>query len=51
MSYSQFTLEQIKSEFGITLAEKVGFFASISEQNYSQWLAETFIKLSNKRPN
>jgi len=41
MSYSQFTLEQIKSEFGITLAEKVGFFASIPEQNYSQLLAET----------
>ncbi|MDD1426973.1 hypothetical protein MEO94_21345 [Dolichospermum sp. ST_sed9] len=41
MSYSQFTLEQIKSEFGITFAEKVGFFASIPEQNYSQLLAET----------
>jgi hypothetical protein len=41
MSYSQFTLEQIKSEFGITLAEKVGVFASIPEQNYSQLLAET----------
>jgi hypothetical protein len=41
MSYSQFTLEQIKSEFGITLAEKVGFFAAIPEKNYSQWLGET----------
>ncbi|TAE58708.1 MAG: hypothetical protein EAZ76_18035 [Nostocales cyanobacterium] len=41
MSYSQFTLEQIKSEFGITLSEKVGFFSKIPEREYSQLLAET----------
>ncbi|PPJ62089.1 hypothetical protein [Cuspidothrix issatschenkoi] len=41
MSYSQFTLEQIKSDFGITLSEKVGFFAQVSERKYSQLLDET----------
>ncbi len=35
MSYSQFTLEQIKSDFGITLSEKVGFFAQVPERKYS----------------
>lgn len=41
MSYSQFTLEQIKSEFGITLSEQIGFFSTIPERKYSQLLAET----------
>ncbi|TAE61216.1 MAG: hypothetical protein EAZ87_02845 [Nostocales cyanobacterium] len=41
MSYSQFTLEQIKSEFEITLSEKIGFFSKITEREYSQLLAET----------
>ncbi|NET03108.1 MAG: hypothetical protein F6K61_21710 [Sphaerospermopsis sp. SIO1G1] len=41
MSYSQFTLEQIKSEFGITLSEQIGFFSAIPERKYSQFLAET----------
>ncbi|MFO5493480.1 MAG: hypothetical protein ACLBM6_13270 [Cuspidothrix sp.] len=41
MSYSQFTLEQIKSDFGITLSEKVGFFAQVPERKYSQLLDET----------
>jgi hypothetical protein len=41
MSYGQFSLEQIKSEFGITLAEKAGFFTEIPEKQYSQWLRET----------
>jgi hypothetical protein len=41
MSYSQFTLEQIKSDFGITLSEKVGFFAQVPERKYSQLLNET----------
>jgi hypothetical protein len=41
MSYSQFTIEGIKSEFGINLSEKVGFFAHISERKYSELLRET----------
>jgi hypothetical protein len=41
MPYSQFTLEKIKSEFGITLSEKIGFFAQIPERKYSQLLTET----------
>ncbi|WP_353933039.1 hypothetical protein WJM97_10855 [Okeanomitos corallinicola TIOX110] len=41
MSYSQFTLEQIKSEFGITLSEQIGFFSAIPERKYSQLLSET----------
>ncbi|NET00950.1 MAG: hypothetical protein F6K62_23895 [Sphaerospermopsis sp. SIO1G2] len=40
MAYSQFTLEQIKSEFGISLSEKIGFFSAIPERQYSQLLAE-----------
>ncbi|MGD1716049.1 hypothetical protein [Dapis sp. BLCC M172] len=41
MSYSQFTIEQIKSEFGILLSEKNGIFAKIPESQYSQFLSET----------
>jgi len=41
MSYSQLTIGKIKSEFGINLREKVGFFAGIPERNYSDFLAQT----------
>lgn len=41
MPYSQFRLEQIKSEFGITLCEQFGLFTEIPEANYSQFLSET----------
>jgi hypothetical protein len=41
MPYNQFKLEQIKSEFGITLSEKFGLFAEIPEVSYSQFLSET----------
>lgn len=41
MPYSQFTIEQIKSSFGIRLSEKVGVFANIPEASYSNFLSET----------
>ena len=41
MPYSQFKLEQIKSEFGITLCEQFGLFAEIPDASYSQFLSET----------
>ena len=41
MPYSQFTIEQIKSSFGIRLSEKVGIFANIPESSYSNFLSET----------
>ena len=41
MPYSQFRLEQIKSEFGVTLLEKFGLFAEIPEAIYSPFLSET----------
>ncbi|NES69036.1 MAG: hypothetical protein F6K24_29295 [Okeania sp. SIO2D1] len=41
MSYSQFTIEQIKSGFGILLSEKIGIFAQIPESQYSNFLSET----------
>ncbi len=41
MPYSQFRLEQIKSEFGITLSEQFGLFAEITEATYSPFLSET----------
>jgi hypothetical protein len=41
MSYSQFTIEQIKTQFGITFAEKIGFFNQIPEKEYSHFLSET----------
>ena len=37
MSYSQFTnLEMIETNFGITIADKVGIFASLPEAEYSE---------------
>ena len=41
MSYSQFSIEQIKTTFGITFASKVGLFADIPEIGYSNFLQET----------
>lgn len=39
--YNQFTIAQIKSEFGITLREEFGIYASIPEVGCSQFLSET----------
>ena len=41
MPYSQFTIEQIKSSFGIRLSEQVGIFGNIPEATYSNFLSET----------
>lgn len=41
MSYVQFTIEQIKNDWGIALSEQVGIFADSPEVSYSNWLAET----------
>jgi hypothetical protein len=41
MSYSQFTIAQIKSEFGIKLLETIGFYSQIPEHSYSNFLSET----------
>ena len=41
MPYTQFRLEQIKSEFGVTLLEQFGLFAEIPEATYSPFLSET----------
>lgn len=41
MSYSQFTLDSIQSEFDIALKERVGLFAAIPEVAPSDFLAET----------
>ncbi len=41
MPYSQFSIEQIKTNFGITLTRTVGLFADISEIEPSSFLQET----------
>ena len=42
MSYSQFTnLEMIETNFGITIADKVGLFANLPESGYSELLSQT----------
>jgi len=42
MSYSQFTnLEMIETNFGITIADKVGIFANLPESEYSDLLSQT----------
>ena len=42
MPYSQFRLEQIKSEFGVTLWEQFGLFAEIPPRlPTAQFLSET----------
>lgn len=41
MPYSQFKIEQIKSEFGITLCEQFGIYAGTPEARFSQFLSET----------
>lgn len=40
MPYSQFTINQIKRDFGIRISEKVGIFADIPEIEYSKLLGE-----------
>ena len=42
MSYSQFTnLEMIETNFGITIADKVGIFANLPKSEYSDLLSQT----------
>ena len=41
MSYSQFTLESLKTTFGITIVETAGIFADIPDVEYSNYLTET----------
>lgn len=41
MPYSQFTIDIIKTKFGVTISEKFGIFADISEVSYSDLLSET----------
>ncbi|MEL7245416.1 MAG: hypothetical protein AAFY21_10975 [Cyanobacteria bacterium J06641_2] len=41
MPYSQFTIEEIKTKFDITIAEKFGIFADISEIEYSDFLKQS----------
>ena len=41
MPYSQFSVEQIKTNFGITLNRTVGLFADIPEIELSTFLQET----------
>lgn len=41
MPYSQFSVEQIKTNFGITLTRTVGLFAGIPETEPSHFLQET----------
>ena len=41
MSYSQFTIEDIKTNFGITIAEKFGIFANIPEIECSDFLKQS----------
>ena len=41
MPYSQFSIETIATDFGITISEQVDLFAGIPEVEYSTFLAET----------
>ena len=41
MSYSQFSIETIKTTFGITVFESFGIFADIPELDYSDFLAQS----------
>ncbi|MBO1349382.1 MAG: hypothetical protein EBE86_019230 [Hormoscilla sp. GUM202] len=44
MSYSQFSIEEIKTTFGITIFDKFGIFADIPEIEYSDFLAQSLQK-------
>ncbi len=41
MSYSQFSLEEIKQKFSISISEKTEIFADLPDNKYSQILADT----------
>jgi len=41
MPYSQFTIEQIKTNFGISISEQFRTFAEVAEINYSDFLAQS----------
>ena len=41
MPYSQFDIEKVQEDFGITISESVGIFADTSEINYSEYLKDT----------
>lgn len=42
ISYSQFTIEEIKINFGITISENFGIFAEVPEIEFSDFLAQSF---------
>ncbi|EAW34822.1 hypothetical protein [Lyngbya sp. PCC 8106] len=44
MPYNQFSIEQIKLNFGIEIREKFGIFANISEVEYSPFLTQVLEK-------
>ncbi|MEB3281196.1 MAG: hypothetical protein VKK42_19955 [Lyngbya sp.] len=44
MPYNQFSIEQIKLNFGIEIREKFGIFANISEVDYSPFLGKILEK-------
>jgi hypothetical protein len=44
MPYNQFSIEQIKLNFGIEIREKFGIFANISEVEYSSFLTQVLEK-------
>ena len=41
MPYSQFTIEEIKTKFDITISERFGIFADIQEIEYSDFLKQS----------
>jgi hypothetical protein len=41
MSYSQFTLEQIKKDFGISIVEEFGIFMNVPEEDSSDFLKQS----------
>ena len=41
MSYSQFDIEKVREDFGVTIRESVGIFDEVSEANCSEYLQET----------
>lgn len=41
MPYSEFSIETIKTTFGITLIERIGSFAEIPDVTYSDFLSQT----------
>ena len=41
MSYSDFSLDKVRKAFGLTIVDKIDIFASITEVECPNYLAET----------